>query len=85
MAVVSVTPTGVATPTQPTMGSASHRAETFFEDVGQVIPASIFQVVAILIERGGHHQYRIRGGDPVHERVVREDQIARTSVPQPRG
>jgi hypothetical protein len=25
---------GVATPTQPTMGSASHRAETFFEAVG---------------------------------------------------
>jgi hypothetical protein len=64
-AVVSVTRTGVATPTQPTIGSASHQAETFFEAVGYVIPFSVFQVAAVPPEREGQAQYHIRGGDPL--------------------
>ena len=65
------------------IGGASHRAESFFEAVGNVIPGGIFEVVAVLIERDGQPRYRIRGGDPAHLRVVREDQITHTGDPQP--
>ncbi len=66
------------------VGSASHRAEPFFEAVGSVIPGGIFEVMTVLPERESEPQFWIRGGDPAHLRVVSEAQITHTSVPQPR-
>jgi hypothetical protein len=66
------------------VGSTSHQAEFFFETVSNVIPGGTFEVTAILPERDGQHQYRIRGGDPAQERVVRESQIIHASRPPPR-
>jgi hypothetical protein len=63
---------------------ATHPAKTFFEAVGSVIPGGVFEVVAVLPERDGQPQYRIRGGNPEHERVVREVQITHAGGPQPR-
>ncbi len=63
---------------------ATHPAESFFEAVGSVIPGGVFKVIAVLPEREGQPQYRIRGGNPEHERVVREVQITHAGAPQPR-
>jgi hypothetical protein len=63
---------------------ATHPAETFFEAVGSVIPGGVFTVTAALPALDGQPQYRIRGGNPEHERVVREVQITHASGPQPR-
>jgi hypothetical protein len=64
--------------------SASHPAETFFDAVGSVIPGGVFEVMAVLPERDGQRQYRLRGGNPDHERVVGEVQIVHAGQPQPR-
>ncbi len=44
---------------------------------------STFEVSAILPEEAGHRQYRIKGGEHAHERVVREVQLVYASKPQP--
>ncbi len=44
----------------------------------------VFEVTAILPEEGGQRQYRIKGGDPPHERVVWERQLVHAGQPQPR-
>lgn len=45
-------------------------------------PSGIYQIVALLPEAGGQHQYRIRGGADWHERVVRESQLVHASKHQ---
>ena len=50
------------------VGHATYPAETFFEAVGSVIPGGVFKVMTVLPEQDGQPQYRIRGGNPEHER-----------------
>ncbi len=66
------------------VGSGTHPAETFFEAVGSVIPGGVFEVTAVVPDRDGERQYRIRGGHPAHERVVREVRIVHAGGLQPR-
>ncbi len=67
------------------VGHATYPAETFFEAVGSVIPGGVFKVMTVLPEQDGQPQYRIRGGNPEHERVVRQVQITHAGGPQRRG
>jgi hypothetical protein len=45
----------------------------------------VFEASAILPEEGGQRQYRIKGGEHGHERVVREVQLVHASKPSPGG
>ena len=61
-------------------------AEAFLDAIAHDRPSGIFEIVRVLPEMtGGQRQYRIRGGDPPHERVVRECQLVpAVRTPQPR-
>ncbi len=51
-------------------------AEAFMDASLRNSVLGIYEVAAVLPERGGQPQYRIKRGHPAQERVVRESQLA---------
>jgi hypothetical protein len=48
-------------------------------------PTGVFEIMAVLPEdERGQRQYRIKGGDPAHERIASESQLVHAPKPQPR-
>ena len=67
------------------VGTSTSHAETFLSSIGALVPSGIFEVTAILPEEDGQQLYRVRGGEPLHERMTRESQLIPTNMrPQPR-
>lgn len=66
-------------------GTSTRPADTFLSSIGALVPSGIFEVTAILPEEDGQQLYRVRGGEPPHERITRESQlIPANMIPQPR-
>jgi hypothetical protein len=68
------------------VGTSTSHAETFLSSIGALVPSGIFEVAAILPEEDGQQQlYRVKGGEPPHERMTRESQLIPANMrPQPR-
>ncbi len=48
-------------------------------------PTGAFEITAVMPEgERGERQYRIKGGEPAHERIVSESQLVHAPTPQPR-
>ncbi len=64
---------------------STHTVETFFDEMQATTPHGIFEVRTVLPEPlSGQREYRVKGGEPPHERVVKEGQIVHAGQPQPR-
>jgi hypothetical protein len=66
------------------VGTSTSHAETFLSSIGALVPSGIFEVTAILPEEDGQQLYRVRGGEPPHERMTRESQLIPAIAPHPR-
>jgi hypothetical protein len=67
------------------VGTSTSHAETFLSSIGALLPDGIFEVIAVLPEEDGQQLYRVRGGEPPHERMTRESQLIPANMrPQPR-
>jgi hypothetical protein len=67
------------------VGTSTSPADTFLSSIGALVPSGIFEVTAILPEEDGQQLYRVKGGEPPHERMTRESQLIPANMrPQPR-
>jgi hypothetical protein len=67
------------------VGTSTSPAETFLSSIGALVPSGLFEVTAILPEEDGQPLYRVKGGEPPHDRITRESQLVPAKrTPQPR-
>ena len=61
-------------------------AECLLDDLRDSRPDGAVEVTAVLpVDDAGRRQYRLKGGEPPHERMAYESQLVHASKPQPRS